>query len=217
MAAPASPVTRKGEQTRARLLDRARDEAIANGGRIEIAAVAERAGVVPSVIHRYFGSKAGMVSALVDDFFDRLHSEVLDADLEGEGGWAENEYLRLERGVAFHYADPLSPVLQSQLGREPEVALTESNRIATVIGQGAGNIRRAQKRGELPAGVDPELAAAAMFGAMTRVMLSALVRTPRPPQKKVVEVLWRQVAAAVQIDPASRPTEASTRKGKGRR
>jgi hypothetical protein len=39
-----------------------------------------------------------------------------------------------------------------------------------------------------------------MFGAMQRVMVTALSRTPRPRPDRIVEVLWRQIAAAVEID-----------------
>jgi hypothetical protein len=40
-----------------------------------------------------------------------------------------------------------------------------------------------------------------MFGAMQRVMVTALARTPRPRPERIVEVLWRQIAAAVDINP----------------
>jgi hypothetical protein len=96
-------------------------------------------------------------------------------------------------------------VLYAQLGREPEVVTTETARIATVIRHAAANIRRGQQRGELPKGVDPELAGAAIFGALQRVLVTALQRSLRPSQKQVVELLWRQVAAAVQLDPDQRP------------
>jgi len=47
----------------------------------------------------------------------------------------------------------------------------------------------------------------AMFGAMQRVMVTALSRTPRPRPDRIVDVLWRQIAAAVEIDPyAETPT-----------
>jgi AcrR family transcriptional regulator len=203
MAATTHPQTTKGRATRERLLDCARREAIATGGRLEIAAVAERAGVVPSLVHRYFGSKAGLVKALIDDFFDRLHAEVLDVDPDPEADWPTRELLRLRRGVAFHYADPFAVVLYGQLARDPEVAQAERTRIDSVISQAAANVRRGQRRGELPGTVDPELAGAAMFGGMQRVMVVALSRTPHPSQRKLVEVLWRQVAAAVDIDPGS--------------
>jgi AcrR family transcriptional regulator len=211
VSAPALPSTTKGQATYQRLIACARAEAIRTDGHIEIAAVAAAAGVVPSLVSRYFGSKAGLVSALVDDFFDRLHAEVLDLDLDSTGDWATHERLRLEKGVRFHYADPFAVVLYTQLSRDPEVARTETQRIAAVIQHAAHNIRRGQARGELPADVDPELAGAAMFGAMRQVMVAAMHRPRRPSAQRITEVLWRQVAASVHIDWQPRtPTERMT-------
>jgi len=51
--------------------------------------------------------------------------------------------------------------------------------------------------------VDPNLAGAAMFDAMRLVMMEALTRKRRPAPERVIEILWRQVAASVHIDPAS--------------
>src|SRR5215468_1065323 len=203
MSSPALPSTRKGQATRRRLLDVARRCAIARGGELELADVAAAAGAVPSLVHRYFGSKAGLVSALVDDFFDRFHREVLDADLERAGDWAAHERIRLERGVRFHYAEPFAAVLYGPLARDPEVARKEAARIAAVVERAARSIRRGQRRGELPVGVDPRLAGAAMFGAMRLVMVEALTRVPRPRPERVIEVLWRQVAASVQLPPTA--------------
>lgn len=135
--------------------------------------------------------------ALVDDFFNRLHAEVLDIDLPGS--WVEQERSRLTKAIAVHYADPFAVVLYGQLTRDPAVARTETTQIETIIRHAAGNVRRAQDSGELPTWVDPELAGAAMFGAMRQVMVVALRRTPPPPQRDVVEVLWRQVAASVAL------------------
>jgi len=195
------PSTKKGLATRDRLLDAARDLALAQGGHFEIASVAEAADVVPSLVHRYFGSKAGLVAALVDDFFDRFQRSVFESDLEGHGDWAEQERMRLEAGVRFHYREPFAAVLYGPLARDPEVARREADRIAAILARAARSIRRAQRNGELPVGVDPGLAGAAMFGAMRQVMVEALTRSPRPRPERVIEVLWRQVAASVQIDP----------------
>jgi AcrR family transcriptional regulator len=200
--APAPPVTRKGHATRERLLAAARKRAIATGGRLEIADVAEAAGVVPSLVNRYFGSKAGLVNALVDDFFDRFQREVFDLDLDAYGDWAEHERLRLEAGVRFHYREPFAVVLYGPLARDPEVARRESRRVAAIVSRAARSIKKAQRAGELPVGVDPGLAGAAMFGAMRQVMVEALTRPRRPAQERVVEFLWRQIAASVGIDPA---------------
>jgi AcrR family transcriptional regulator len=197
----APPRTQKGRATRERLLACARDIATANDGHVEIAWVAEAAGVVPSLVNRYFGSRAGLISALLDDFFGRLRAEVLDLNLDDQGTWAQHERIRLEKGVHFHYTDPAAVVIYTRLSREPEVAFTENRHIDRVVKHAAANIRRGQKRGELPSSIDPELAGAAMFGAMQRVMVTALGRTPRPRPDRVVEILWRQIAAAVDINP----------------
>lgn len=210
------PATSKGRATRLRLLDVARHVALATGGGVELALVAKAAGVVPSLVHRYFGSKAGLVAALVDDFFDRFHEEVLDADLEEHGDWATHERIRLERGVHFHYGEPFAVVLYGHLARDPEVARTEGQRIAVVVERAARSIRRAQRKGELPVGVDPGLAGAAMFGAMRLVMLEALRRKPPPRPELVIDVLWRQVAASVRI-PAEAPAVLRRAARRGRR
>ncbi|MGB5811198.1 MAG: TetR/AcrR family transcriptional regulator [Polyangiales bacterium] len=201
MSSATEPATRKGQETRARLLDAARELAISTGGHIEIAAVASAAGVVPSLVHRYFGSKAGLVGALVDDFFDRLHEEVLDVDLQDQGDWAQHERIRLESGVRFHYGEPFAAVLYGPLARDPEVCEREAARIAAVVDRTARGIRRAQREGELPVGVDSVLAAAAMFGALRLVLVEAMRRSPRPRPTRLIEILWRQVAASVQIEP----------------
>jgi AcrR family transcriptional regulator len=201
MSTAPQPTTPKGQTTRRRLLDAARDRAIASGGYFEIADVARDAGVVPSLVHRYFGSKSGLVAALVDDYFDRFHAEVLDLDLDQRGDWAHHERLRLEAGVRFHYREPFSVVVYGALARDPEVARREAERIAAVVDRAARSIRKGQKAGELPADVDPGLAGAAMFGAMRLVLVEALTRTKRPPPERVIDVLWRQVAASVHLDP----------------
>jgi AcrR family transcriptional regulator len=201
MSTSAAPVTDKGQATRRRLLDAARERAIASGGHFESGDVARDAGVVPSLVHRYFGSKSGLVAALVDDYFDRFHAEVLDLDLDREGDWAHHERLRLEAGVRFHYREPFALVVYGALARDPEVARREAERVAAVVQRAARSIRKGQKAGELPADVDPGLAGAAMFGAMRLVMVEALTRTKRPPPERVIDVLWRQVAASVHIDP----------------
>jgi len=200
-AAPAPPQTPKGRATRERLLTAARELAIRSGGQVELAAVAGAAGAVPSLVHRYFGSKAGLVGALVDAFFDRFQREVFDLDLAAEGDWAHHERLRLEAGVRFHYREPFAVVLYGALARDPEVARRESARIAVIVQRAARSIRKAQRLGEIPVGVDPGLAGAAMFGAMRQVMVEALTRSRRPAPERVIDFLWRQIAASVQLDP----------------
>lgn len=209
MSTASEPSTAKGRATRQRLLEVARGVALETGGAVELARVAEAAGVVQSLVHRYFGSKSGLVAALVDDFFDRFHAEVLDLDLEASGDWATHERARLELGVRFHYAEPFAALAFGALGRDPEVARREAERTQRVIERAAKSIRRGQRSGELPLDIDPRLAGAAMFGAMRLVMLEALTRAPRPRPERVIAVLWRQVAASVHLDVRARPKRLS--------
>ena len=200
MSTVALPATPKGRATRRRLLDVARRVALASDGDVELAKVAQAAGVVPSLVHRYFGSKAGLVTALVDEYYDRMQAAVFDVNLDDRGTWAEHERIRLELGVRFHYAEPIAAVIYGPLAREPEVARKEMARKRFIAERAARSIRKAQRRGELPVGVDARLAGAAMFGAMRMVTVEALTRTPRPSPERVVELLWRQVAASVGLE-----------------
>jgi hypothetical protein len=109
--------------------------------------------------------------------------------------------VRLEAGVRFHYREPFAVVLYGALARDPEVARRESARIAVIVQRAARSIRKAQRLGEIPVGVDPGLAGAAMFGAMRQVMVEALTRSRRPAPERVIDFLWRQIAASVQLDP----------------
>lgn len=200
MAVIQIPSTTKGKATRDRLLAVAMEQAISSRGHVELARVAQQAGVVQGVVHRYFGSKSGLISAMVDDYYDRFHKQVLELYLNDTGDWAVHERLRLRMGIQFHYDEPLSAVLHSTFVRDPMVARKEAQRIDGVIDLTARGIIRAQRRGELPRHIDPELAGAAMFGAMQAVLSKALNRSRRPSQEELETILWRQVAASVGLD-----------------
>lgn len=200
MAVIQIPSTTKGKATRERLLAVAMEQAIASQGHVELARVARQAGVVQGVVHRYFGSKSGLISALVDDYYDRFHKQVLELYLNDAGDWAVHERLRLRMGIQFHYDEPLSAVLHSTFVRDPVVARKEAQRIDGVIDLTARGIIRAQRRGELPRHIDPELAGAAMFGAMQAVLSRALNRHKRPSPEELETILWQQVAASVGLE-----------------
>lgn len=194
-----TPKTKKGIETRNRLLEAARSVALKFDGQIEIARIAEEAGVVASVVHRYFGSKNGLVTAIVDDYYDRLEKQILTLDLHKSRDWMESEKLRLKMGIDFMYEEPFARVIHGQFARAPEVASRERERIAAVITRTAKGIKRAQSLGTLPHHVDADLAGAAMFGALVQVISHALSRKRKPSKEAVFEVMWRQVAASVDM------------------
>ena len=204
-------VSERSAASRRRLLEGAAAELVTRGGTAEVAAVAARGVVSVGLIYRHFGSKAGLIAAVVEDFYDRLDGSVLNADLAPGADWPTRERLRTRRYVAFHYVEPLAPVILSRLHCEPEVAAVEARRIARHIEAAARNIRRAQKHGEIPGGLDPELAAAMVVGGIRQALGAVLARPTPPPQDTVVDDLWRFVVAAVRCAPVSPKGEALCR------
>ena len=151
MAAPAvSPPTRRGAATRRRLLEAAAAELVDRDGGLEVAAVAARAGVSTGLLYRYFGSRAGLVAAVVGDFYDRLDAAAMAVNPAADADWGTRERMRTEMGVRFHYEDPLAPVVLSRLAREPEVAAVEAERIARHVRLAARNVERGQRSGRDP-------------------------------------------------------------------
>lgn len=65
---PVPAPTARGAVSRARLIAAARDELIERDGQLEVDSVAARAESSVGPIHRHFGSRAGLVGAVVDDF-----------------------------------------------------------------------------------------------------------------------------------------------------
>jgi AcrR family transcriptional regulator len=188
---------------RERLLTAARDELISGGGALEVAPLAERAGLSVGLLYRHFGSKAGLAAAVVEDFFDRHDAAVMDLNPAPGADWATRERLRTELTVDFHYRDPLAAVVLSRLAREPEVAAVEAERIARHVRLAARNIELGQRDGELPADLDAGLVGAMVLGGIRQVLIEALSRRRRPGRDVLVDELWRFIVAAVRWRPAS--------------
>lgn len=186
----------RAASARARLLAAAREELI-ESGELEVASTARRAGVSVGLPYRYFGSRAGLLVAVVEDFFDRL-SAISLRRYDGET-FAEREYQRIRDWVLFLYADPLSGVVLNGITGDAEVGaatMAHARRLAVL---GGHNVAHAQAAGELPAGRDPEMLAAATIGGTHAVVMIALAREPRPTAQVVIEETWAFVAGAVGV------------------
>jgi AcrR family transcriptional regulator len=195
----ALPQTERGAASRSRLLAAAAAEMIERDGALEVASVAARARVSVGLIYRWFDSRAGLVAAVVEDFYDRLDAAVFDPDPVPGGDWAERERARTELGVTFHYDEPLAHVVLSRLAGEPQVSAIEAERVQHHVAAATRNLERGQRRGEIPSDLDPELVGAMVLGGMREVLRHALAREPRPPREAVVDELWRFIVAAVRF------------------
>jgi AcrR family transcriptional regulator len=189
-AASATALTRKGKATRERLLAAAASELAASGG-VEIARVAQRAGVAQSVLYRYFAGKDGLIGAVVHDFYDQYDSEVFNAPMEPEATWTERETERLRREIEFLYAHPLGRVVAAGLMHEGAATRADAARQRQQAEAAARNIRHGQRTGELDASIDAGLAGAATIGALRAMLADALSRDPPPDEELVFEAAWR--------------------------
>ena len=194
-----SVLTRRGAATRQRLLDAAEQELVERDGGLEVASVATRADVSVGLLYRYFGSKAGLVAAVVDAFYDRLHAQVTDVDPAPSTDWGTRERRRLELSVAFHYRDPLAAVILSKLAREPGVAAVETRRIGRLVEDAARNVQSAQRRGEIREDADPRTMGAILLGGFRVAMAEALIRPERPDPEELTDELWRFVVGGVRF------------------
>ena len=188
-------MARSAALTRTRLLGAAGEELAASGGTLEVAAVARRAGTSHGLLYHHFDSKGGLLAALVETFYDELTTTVLDVAFP-EPTWALRERRRIEGAVAYFYANPLSEVILNSLAREPAVVTTEKRCIDRQMQIGAHNIAAAQKSGDIPDDMDPEVLVSLIVGGMLLTVGKTLGRRPRPAESWLVEHLWRFVMDA---------------------
>ncbi len=195
-AARPKPRPRNSEATRVRLVAAAGEALLAGGGDFEMGQVARLAGVSDGLPYHYFGSKAGALSAVVDDFYDRYFA-VVNQPLDGARPWPEREFERLQSWLGFLYGEPLAPIVLGKMGRSAQVAGLESTRQDQLIGLARRNIELGQKAGDIPETIDAGIAAAAIIGAI-RQAASQAFQDPKPPAPSVLTAqLWGLIAGAL--------------------
>ncbi len=203
-AETATPRPRKSEATRARLVAATSEALLAGDGDFEMSQVARLAGVSDGLPYHYFGSKAGALSAVIDDFYDRYYA-VVNRPLDGSRPWPEREFERLQSWLGFLYGDPLAPIVLGRMGRTVQVAGLESARQDQLIALARRNIELGQKAGDIADEIDAGIAAAAIIGAIGQAASHAF-QDPRPPAPSVLTVqLWGLIAGALGL-PTREPT-----------
>ncbi|GLZ29241.1 hypothetical protein Lesp02_14310 [Lentzea sp. NBRC 105346] len=184
----------RGSAARERILAAAAEE-MAETGDVEVAAVARRAGVSVGLPYRYFGTRSGLLSAIISAFYDRLEEAATNREFAGDT-WHERERARVIAWVDHLYDDPLSPVVLGRTAGDADAAGIEMQRLHAAIRRGARNIAHAQRDGDLPADRDPEMLVAAILGGVHTAVAVALTRSPRPDRALVAAELWAFVAGA---------------------
>lgn len=168
-------------------------------GELEMGQVAEKAGVSVGLAYHYYGSKSGMLGAIIDAFYDRYNAVVnqyIDPDIK----WGVREKQRLSAAVAFLYSDPMAPIILGKMAQTNQVAAVESARHEEMIEMAARNVGSGIKRGDIGHHIDPAIAGAAITGAMRAAIIHAMGMRPRPKPDKLTHQIWGLIAGALDIE-----------------
>lgn len=181
-----------------RLLAAATEAMADHEGGLEMADVARRAGVSTGLAYHHFGSKAGLVGAVIEAFYDR-YDAVANQLLPQELGWGARERLRTRAVIAFLYAEPVAEIVLARLSAAPEAAAVGAARLDALVRKGARNIASGQASGEIDPTLDPEMAAAFVLGGVRQIVIHALARDPRPAPETLAEDAWAFIARALGV------------------
>jgi len=184
---------RSPDDAKVLLIRAAKEELLASGGGFELARVCQRAGVSPGLPHHYFGSKSGLLTAVVRDYIERLEAAISDMAVEERFSWADRERERVECYVEFIVNDPLSPYVLGSLVATPEALAVVSESLDRVIAEGARNFRRGQEGGEVRTDLPPDVLSAAVHGAVRQVTLQALRGDGSIDRSSLVGLIWALV------------------------
>jgi AcrR family transcriptional regulator len=185
-----------------RLIRAAQDELIQGRGLLEMQAVAKRAKASVGLAYHHFGSKAGLIAAVVEAFYNRLEEVAFKPSNLVSSDWAGREKERIAAYIAFHYDHPFAPLVVGALSRAAEVLDVEQAFTRRQLAAGAYNLRAGQRDGVIPADLDPRLTIALMIGGIRQALIGALTKAQRPDRQELTDKIWVFVAGALRL-PAS--------------
>ena len=182
-----------------RLVRAAQEELVHSHGLLEMQAVAKRAKVSVGLAYHHFGSKAGLIAAVVEAFYNRLEEVAFNPQSLVSPDWAGREKERIAAYISFHYDHPFAPLVVGPLSRAPEVLDVEQAFTKRQLVAGAYNIRAAQRQGVIPAALDPHLTIALMIGGIRQALIGALTSSHRPDRAELTDKIWVFVAGALRL------------------
>jgi len=183
------------------LIDAALEVLLEGDGGLEVAAVARRAGVSESLAYYHFRNKAGLLDAMVEDFYERLDASITAVPFEGET-WRERERSRVHAIVEFMYRDPAARLVANVVASDPSLLEKQRDRQSRLDELGARNIARAQRDGEIDPSLDPHLLVAMILGGVLAGVNHALAGKRPKPRTRVEREIWSFVARVAGVDEA---------------
>jgi TetR/AcrR family acrAB operon transcriptional repressor len=180
--------------------------------------ISEASGVSRGSIFWHFGSKEGLLFAVVDHCFSAWENEVL-VPLLGEGTGPESIGQVVRSHVAFVKSSPevgrlFFVMLFEGLAAQPKLLEKYRELHQRFRGYGRSWIQNAMAAGQLRADVDPEAAASAIVGALGGAHYQWLMDPERVDIEQVdaalAKVFERGLAPAQSSRSSSRPTVSGT-------
>ena len=182
-----------------RLVRAAQEELIHSHGLLEMQAVAKRAKVSVGLAYHHFGSKAGLIAAVVERFYNRLEDVAFNPSKLTAPDWAGREKQRIAAYIAFHYDHPFAPLVVGPLSRAPEVLDVEQAFTKRQLMAGAYNLRAGQREGVIPPDLDPRLTIALLIGGIRQALIGALMSSHRPEPAELTDKIWVFVAGGLRL------------------
>lgn len=164
-----------------------------------MAAVARRAGVSEGLAYYHFQNKAGLLDAIVQDFYQRLDASIAAVPFEG-ATWRERERTRVAAIVDFMYRDPAAALVANVVASDPTLLAQQRERARRLDELGARNIARAQRDGEIDPRLDPHLLVSMILGGVLAGITHALSSAPPKPQEDAEREIWSFVARAAGLE-----------------
>lgn len=192
----------RAQRSRVVLVEATAAALVAGKGDFELQDVARRAQVSVGLAYHRFGSKAGLITAVVDHFYDELEEAIDLRDLD-ERDWALRERERLSRLVRFLHRHELATIIFSTLTRDPQVAVVESERWRDLIAAAARNLSKGQARGQIASHHDAGVLASLVLGAVRHAVGHALAAQPRPTTAVLTTEIWTFISRGLGLKPAS--------------
>jgi AcrR family transcriptional regulator len=185
--------------TPGRLIRAAQEELIHSHGLLEMQAVAKRAKVSIGLAYHHFGSKAGLIAAVVEGFYHQLEDAAFSPSKLISSDWAGREKERIAAYISFHYDHPFAPLVVGALSRAAEVLEVEQAFTRRQLTAGAHNLRAGQREGVIPADLDPRLTIALLIGGIRQALIGALTASRRPDHGELTDKIWVFVAGALRL------------------
>ncbi|MDB5469266.1 MAG: hypothetical protein JWR84_826 [Caulobacter sp.] len=185
-----------------RLVRAAQEELIHGHGLLEMQAVARRAKASVGLAYHHFGSKAGLIAAVVEAFYNQLEDVAFSPSKLVSPDWAGREKERIAAYIAFHYGHPFAPLVVGPLSRAAEVLDVEQAFTKRQLTAGAYNLRAGQRDGVIPADLDPRLTIALLIGGIRQALIGALTSGHRPDPDELTDKIWLFVSGALRLPTA---------------